>query len=51
MQVLQLKAGREKLLAELDIQFVEAERLANENSALSQVPSTFTARSVPFWSF
>ncbi|KAK9918861.1 hypothetical protein WJX75_007597 [Coccomyxa subellipsoidea] len=35
-QVAQLKASRDKLLAELDIQFVEAERLGNESSALSQ---------------
>lgn len=42
LQVTQLKASRDKLLAELDIQFVEAERLGNESSALSQVrhPST-----------
>ncbi|CAL8464239.1 g3774 [Coccomyxa elongata] len=35
-QVLQLKTSRDKLLSELDIQFIEAERLGNENSALSQ---------------
>ncbi len=41
MQVMQLKTSRDKLLSELDIQFIEAERLGNENSALSQV-SHFT---------
>lgn len=37
LQVMQLKTSRDKLLSELDIQFVEAERLNNESNALSQV--------------
>ncbi|BDA49359.1 hypothetical protein COCOBI_13-4710 [Coccomyxa sp. Obi] len=35
-QVMQLKTSRDKLLSELDIQFIEAERLGNESNALSQ---------------
>ena len=36
-QVAQLKAVRDKLLTELDIQNEETERLAAENAALTQV--------------
>ena len=40
MQVAQLRASRDKLLAELEKQFLEVDRLSVENSALSQVASS-----------
>ena len=36
MQVAQLKASRDKLLVELEKQFLEVDRLGVESSALSQ---------------
>ena len=42
MQVAQLKASRDKLLAELEKQFLEVDRLGVENSALSQACSIYS---------
>ena len=39
VQVTQLRASRDKLLAELEKQFLEVDRLSVENTALSQVAS------------
>ena len=49
-QVTQLKASRDKLLAEVDVQFKEADRLANENSALTQATdSPFSSVHTCYW--
>lgn len=47
MQVAQLRVSRDKLLAELEKQFLEVDRLSVENSALAQVilPSCHATRS------
>ena len=39
-QVAQLRVSRDKLLAELERQFLEVDQLASENAALSQVRAT-----------
>ena len=39
-QVVQLRVSRDKLLTELERQFLEVDQLASENAALSQVCAT-----------
>ena len=40
LQIAQLRVSRDKLLAELEKQFLEVDQLASENAALSQVCTT-----------
>ena len=49
-QVAQLKSSRDKLLAELERQFLEVDRLSVENSALSQVCQCLTLLILPLFS-
>lgn len=50
VQVAQLKASRDKLLAELERQFLEVDRLSVENSALSQVCQSLILLNLPLFS-